>query len=91
MRGFQAFLRGQQLVVALESGGSKTMNRKMQSTSQGEFECLFDCGETDHLHQRSNEKTTPVKIPETELIIGTRNQTSNATASRATNQLVWED
>ena len=38
MRGFQAFLREQQLVVALESVGSKTMNRKMKSTLQGEFD-----------------------------------------------------
>ena len=38
MRGFQAFLREQQLVVALESVGSQTMNRKMKSTLQGEFD-----------------------------------------------------
>jgi hypothetical protein len=38
MRGFQAFLRNQQLVVALESVGSKTMNRKMKSASHGEFD-----------------------------------------------------
>jgi hypothetical protein len=38
MRSFQAFLREQQLVVPLESVGSKTMNRKMKSTLQGEFD-----------------------------------------------------
>ena len=38
MRGFQAFLWEQQLVVVLESVGSKTMNRKMKSTLQGEFD-----------------------------------------------------
>jgi hypothetical protein len=38
MRSFQAFLREQQLIVALESVGSETMNRKMKSISQGEFD-----------------------------------------------------
>jgi hypothetical protein len=35
---FQAFLQEQQLVVALESVGSKNMNRKMKSTLQSEFD-----------------------------------------------------
>ncbi len=35
MRGFQAFLREQQLVVALESVGSKTMNRKNEVNLAG--------------------------------------------------------
>ena len=34
---FQAFLREQQLVVALESVGSKTINKKMKSTLQSEL------------------------------------------------------
>ena len=94
MRGFQAFLREQQLVVALESVGYFTMNRKMKSTLQGEFDGIpsrrdqpnkwaqrivaYDC------HQQSNKKTTPVKIPGNELIIWSWNQTSNATAPQAT-------
>jgi hypothetical protein len=38
MRSFQAFLREQQLVVALESVGSKTMNREML----GNFSSILD-------------------------------------------------
>ena len=91
MRGFQAFLREQQLVVALESVGSKTMDRKMKSTSQGEFDGIP--GRRDRPKKCAHHIQPPpaiqkenysVKIPETELIISTRNQTSNATASRAT-------
>jgi hypothetical protein len=37
MRSFQTFLREQQLVIAFESVGSKTMNRKMKSTLQSEL------------------------------------------------------
>ncbi len=74
---FPSISPGTTSIVALESVGSKTMNRKMKSTQQGEFDSIHSC-ETKQInehctynhHQGSNKKTTSVKIPEVELIMG---------------------
>jgi hypothetical protein len=60
---------GTTTVVALESVGSKTMNRTMKSASQGEFDGIpswRDQQKNEHSkynhHQRSIKKTTLMKM-----------------------------
>ena len=82
---------GTTTVVALESVGSKTMNRKW-SQHLRVSSTASQAGETNQInghsaynrHQQSNKKSTPAKMPGIELIIRSCHQTSNATASQAT-------